>query len=394
MVMAKKITLDADFDSGSLNVAQCYVERDRVFLKGRENHNAGYWKWIYFRARGVEGRSLIFEIDDYFEPGSERLDQHHMVYSYDQREWDFFPHNRHDSGRRRFEFGLTRAFEQDVVYIAYGLPYPFERMQEYVRSIEDNPLVHPTITSGEGLVIGKSPGGIDEGGETVQPHDLYGFRITDGTSEADKIRIVVMGGVHPNEPLGNHTIEGLIDFILSPSDVQARELRRKAEFFIYPMVNPDGRYAGYNRSTVQHVDRDANRFWREDLYVDMDDIRQVAEAIRLDTEGRINYFIDFHCWTHTIHHFGILSRSQGFHRSPFWLALRELEPGLAEADSAWENWSSETFAFKRLGADFAMTFETMFIPNENIDRFKRMGKNVGRALAHAIIEGAPTVPHR
>ncbi len=380
------LRIDIDFDSGSLDTRRTRIVGDHIILKGLENHNRGYWKWIYFRVRGVRGRRVTFEIGDNFEPGSERLDEHRMVYSYDAESWHFFPNGERNAAEGKYFFSLDGPFVEDAVFIAYGLPYPYERMKRFVDGIRESRFVSPTPSSDEHLVIGKSPGGIDEVGREIPQHNLYGFGITDSSVETPKSQIVVMGGVHPNEPLGNHAIEGLLEFLLDEDDAGAADLRRAARFFVYPMANPDGRYAGYNRSTVQHIDRDANRFWREDLYEDMDDIRQIAEAMKADTDSDVSYFIDFHCWTHTTQHFGIMARSEGFHRDPFWLALRKLEPGLSEADSGWENWSSETFGFKRLGAKFAMTLETMFIPDENIERFKRLGRNVGRALAHAILD--------
>lgn len=380
----KDITFDIDFDSGSLDISRTHIDGDHVALVGLENHNPGYWKWIYFRIDGVKGRTLSFELGSNFEPGSDRLINHRMVYSYDNETWEFFSKGENGQDGRYF-FGLDAPFREDQVYIAYGLPYPFRRATRFVDGIRDSPFVVPTVSGKRDLVVGRSPGGVDEVGRSVPQHELYGFQITDPTVAESKLKIVVMSGVHPNEPLGNFGIEGLVDYLIDPDEPEAHELRRAATFFVYPMVNPDGRFAGYNRSTVQHVDRDANRFWREDLYADMTDIRQIAEAMKTDTGRKVDYFIDFHCWTNTVHHFGILSQTEGFHRDPFWLALRDLEPELSEMDSGWENWSSETFAFKRLGARFAMTLESMFIPHENIDRFRRLGRNVGRAFARTIL---------
>jgi hypothetical protein len=382
--MADSVRLDIDFDSGSLDVAHSRIEGDVVRLVGFENHNAGFWKWLHFRARGVNGRTLIFEIDNRFEPGSDRLDDHRMVFSYDGEAWDFFPMHEHDPDEGLYRFGLEAPFAQDEVFIAYGIPYPFERVRRFVNSIHENPWVTPTSSSDSDLVIGMSPGGKAEGGRTILPHELYALRIANPVKTGSRTRVVILGGVHPNEPLGNWAIEGLVSFLTDDADTDAALVRKQAEVFVYPMVNPDGRVAGYNRSTVQHEDRDANRVWREDLYADMDDIRQVAEAIKTDTGGSADYFVDFHCWTNTGPHFGILAQAEGFHEDPFWLALRELEPTLDEKDSGWENWSTETFAFKRLNARFAMTLETMFIPGENVERLKKLGANVGRALSLAL----------
>lgn len=381
--MLNSIRLDIDFDNGSLNVGASRVEGDLIRLVGFENHNAGFWKWLHFRVSGARGRTLQFEIDNRFEPGADRLDQHRMVYSYDRITWDFLPENHHDGESRTYRFGLGKPFAESQVFIAYGIPYPFSRMRAFVDSIRDRPYIGPTPGSDDRLVIGMSPGGEAEGGRSIGPNELYGFLIREQSDVPDRRKIVIFGGVHPNEPLGNWGIEGLVGWLLDDT-TGARHVRRHADIFVYPMINPDGRVAGYNRSTVQHEDRDANRVWRCDLYEDMDDIRQIAEAAKKDTDGKVDYFIDFHCWTNTSAHFGIMARAEGFHRNPFWLAMRELEPTLEEMDSGWENWSTETFAFKVLNARFAMTLETMFIPGENIDRFKELGRNVGRALARVI----------
>jgi predicted deacylase len=185
--------------------------------------------------------------------------------------------------------------------------------------------------------------------------------------------------VHPNETLANHTLEALLDWLVGESD-HAAALRRAARIFVYPMANPDGRIAGYNRTTVQHVDRDANRFWREDLWQDMPDIAAVGKALIKDTGGHVDVFIDLHCWTDTKHHVGILCKEEGYWDDPFWRAMVALEPGLVSWDSGWDNPSTETFAFKFLKARFCMTFELMYLPGEKLVRLRQIGRHMGEAL--------------
>ena len=156
------------------------------------------------------------------------------------------------------------------------------------------------------------------------------------------------------------------------------------------MANPDGRLAGYNRSTVQHVNRDANRFWREDLWTDMPDIATVGKALLKDTNGKVDYFIDLHCWTDTQHHVGILCKEEGYWEDPFWVTMTELEPGIATWDSGWDNPSTETYAFKQLNAGFCMTFELMYLPGETIENLHRIGRHIGVALHRAINAGLTT----
>ena len=94
-----------------------------------------------------------------------------------------------------------------------------------------------------------------------------------------------MSGVHANETLGNFTLEGLVDFLVS-DDLEAAQLRRYAEFYVYPMANPDGRFAGYNRSTVQRVNVDPNRAWNPPNYFDPDE--RVAAAVGHCRGGRVD----------------------------------------------------------------------------------------------------------
>ncbi len=375
------ITLTGDFDSGGLDVGRCRVDGDVVHLAGRDNFNPGQWKWLHFRAAGVRGRRLTFEIDDHFEPGRERLDRHRMVYSYDGRTWQWFDRHEHLADPENlYRFGLDHAFDRDEVIVAYGIPYPVSRASEMIARVRSHPSVSPTPSADASLVLGRSAGGVDDTGRRIDPHPLYGFRIREGDPHSRRARVVLMGGVHPNEPLGNHVLEGFVRFGLA-DEPAAATLRHHAEVMVYPMVNPDGRYAGYNRSTVQHPGRDANRCWRPDLWSDMDEVRIIGESLLRDVGDRPDYFIDFHCWTDTTGHFGILSHEQGFADDPFWRELRRLEPGIGTSDSGWKNPSTETFAFKTLCARFCMTFETMFIPGETIERLHELGANMGRALA-------------
>ena len=377
--------LDIHFDSASLDIAASRVIGDRVVLRGHDNHYPGQWKWVHFRLDDCRGRTVTFEIPDNFEPGSDHLAQHHMVYSYDGERWAFFPHNDWRRDELTFEFSLDAPFEADQVFVAYGIPYPTWRVERLIDRLRPSPFVHPAPGGDASLIIGRTSGGVDVHGRMVPSLPLYGFGIGEG--ERAGRRVVLMAGVHPNETPANHMMDGLLAFLVDPDDPAAKLVRQNARILVYPMVNPEGRYAGYNRGTREFPDRDANRFWHEDLYQDIHEIRTVAEAMKRDLNGPPDYFIDLHSWTDTADHFGILTHDEGFHRDPFWQAFRRIEPGVGEEPSDWKNWSTETFAFKRLGARFAMTFETMFVPHLNVDGYQNLGRNLGRALAEGLAAG-------
>jgi hypothetical protein len=392
---AAVITLDANFDSGSVCLSPApasacddtgvysTVSGNTVTLSGRDNFNNGSWKWLYFLANGVNGEQVMFEIGDDFATGGSSLNDHRMMYSYDQLNWQFFDNNARSSGT--FSFSNNAAFNQNSVYVAYGQPYPYQRTVDHTNSIVSSPWVTPTASGNSSLVVDQSPGGTDDIGRTITPKNLYGYKITDPNYAGPKQKIVAISGVHANETLGNFTLEGLVDFLLS-DDLAAAQLRRYAEFYVYPMANPDGRYAGYNRSTVQQRNVDPNRAWNPPTYTDPDDpsptlldIQALGEAIRDDTDEDVDYLIDFHSTVNPAvpyHHGLILPAWQS---DPFWLALQDLEPQVLTEAAALVDFTGAKFGRDVLNAEFSATFETVFPVNETIDRYLDLGRNFGLA---------------
>jgi hypothetical protein len=389
------ITLDANFDSASLCLVASSacddgtaggastVSGNVVTLKGRDNFNDGTWKWLYFRADGVNGEQVTFNIGDDFATGGSSLNNHQMMYSYDQQNWLFFDNNSRASGT--FTFGNNAAFTQNSVYVAYGPPHPYQRTVDHVADVATGPWVTPTTSGNASLVIGQSPGGTDDIGRTVTPKNLYGYKITDSDNSGAKEKIVLMSGVHANETLGNFTLEGLVDFLVS-DELAAAQLRRYAEFYVYPLANPDGRYAGYNRSTVQRRTVDPNRAWNPPSYIDpenvtgvLSDIQTLGEAIRDDTNEDIDYLIDFHSTVNPsvpYHHGLVLPAWQS---DPFWVALQSLEPQVLTEPAALVDFTGAKFGRDVLNAEFSATFETVFPVNENVDRYLDLGRNFGLA---------------
>ncbi|MGI9429892.1 MAG: M14-type cytosolic carboxypeptidase [Bythopirellula sp.] len=373
-----QITLDFDFDHGSLDAANSSVNGSMVQLAGRDNFNSGDWKWLYFSADNVNGMTPTFQIDDDFATGGSNLNNHEMVYSYDQQTWQFFDNNNRSSGQNTFTFSNNTAFTQNQVYVAYGLPYSYGRMTSHTSQLVSSPWVSPTGSGNSSLVIGQSPGGTDDLGRAIAARDMFGYKITDSSVTGPKQKIAVISGVHSNETLGNYTLEGLVNF-LTGDDFEAAQLRRQAEFYVYPMANPDGRFAGYNRSTVQQESDDPNRFWDSPLYGFMSDIKEVGDALLADTGGDVDYFIDFHS---TVvgkdGHYAFVHPD--FQSDPFWLNLLQLDPSVSTRNASLVSLTAAKFGRDELNAEFSITFETQFIGGENIDRFHDLGNDVGLAF--------------
>ncbi|TWU29424.1 Zinc carboxypeptidase [Bythopirellula polymerisocia] len=380
------ITLDGDFDHGGLDEANSSVAGNLVMLAGRDNYNAGDWKWLYFSADGVNGLQPTFRIGDNFNTGGSSLVGHAMVYSYDQENWSFFDNNARSSSAGTFTFSNNSAFTQNQVWVAYGLPYSAGRTASHTSQLVSSPWVSPTLSGNSSLVIGQSPGGIDDLGRTVMPQDMYGYKISDPTGVPDKKKIALVSGVHSNETLGNYNLEGLVDFLVS-DDIEASLLRKYADFYVYPMANPDGRFAGYNRSTVQRESLDPNRYWVPPNYNNLDDIEVVGDALIADTGGDVDYLLDFHSTVNGKdgHHGLILPAYQS---DPMWLNLLQLDPGVHTQGASLIDDTGAKFGRVHLNAEFSATFETQFLAGENIDRFLTLGRNFGLAFERTFVVAA------
>ncbi len=376
------IVLDADFDHGSLDEANSSAAGSFVSLAGRDNFNPGQWKWLYFSATGVNDQTVTFQIDDDFNTGGSSLVGHEMVYSYDQENWFFFDNNVRNASADTFTFSNNSAFTQDEVFVAYGLPYSYSQVVDHTNQAALSPWVTPTATANSSLVIGQSPGGVDDLGRVVAPRDMFGYQITDPSATGPKEKVVLLGGVHSNETLGNYTLQGMVDFLLGDS-LAAGALRRYAEFYVYPIANPDGRFAGYNRSTVQNEPLDPNRFWDPPLYGGLDDIRVAGDAMIVDTGGNVDYFIDFHSTVNGKDgHFGFVLPD--FQSDPVWQNLLTLEPSIGTRNASLITDTGAKFGRDILDAEFSITFETQFLPDENIDRFFTLGENFALAFKQAL----------
>jgi len=377
------IKLDADFDSGSLDTARCSIDGDTIHLVGRDNHVPGKWKWLHFTVSNAQDKAPTFKINNQFDTDPARLDNLQMLYQEKGQAWRYFDVNHHDPDAGLFTFRNHKPFGSNHVTVAYGFPYPFSRIVEHTDIMRQSPCVSPTPSADDKLILGMSPGGVDDIGRNIAPNPMFGYQITNPGAEGKKKTIVLMSGVHPNETLANHVLEALLDWLIGDSP-QAAELRQRSRIFVYPMANPDGRVAGYNRSTVQFIDRDANRFWREDLWLDMPDIAAVGKALLNDTQGHADIFIDLHCWTDTKYHVGILCKEEGYWDDPVWRAMLALEPAIESWDSGWENPSTETLAFESLSPRFCMTFELMYLPGQQLQDLQRIGRHLGQALLNGL----------
>ncbi|MCP4710937.1 MAG: hypothetical protein GY869_20125 [Planctomycetes bacterium] len=184
--------------------------------------------------------------------------------------------------------------------------YTVEMIQAHTELVRLSGYVGPTLSGDEqlslspvnpaaDLVVGASAGNVG-GDPDVPRHNLYGYQITDPCGVSFKSKAVVLTGNHNTETTGNWAFEGLVNFLIG-AEPEADWLRRHVEFFVYPMVNPDGRYTGTGRGnpemTAEGFGTDHNRVW-DTQGQGLSTIDALTTAMQVDTGGDADYLFDFH----------------------------------------------------------------------------------------------------
>jgi len=202
----------------------------------------------------------------------------------------------------------------DSVYV-----YTVDMTETHTVSISSSPYVTPTA-SGDGnlalpgcpipdFVVGVSAGNM--GDPCIPQHNLYAYMITDPCVTGQKTKVVIITGNHNTETSGSWAFQGMVDFLLS-GEPEAVWLRKAAEFWVYPLVNPDGRYTqtGRGNPEIQAMldggqlppeitSNDHNRLWHLSYPTDcgVSTIDALTTAMLTDSdacEAGIDYYFDFH----------------------------------------------------------------------------------------------------
>jgi hypothetical protein len=385
------VTLDASFDHASLKSYSVSgaAATPTVNLVGRDNYfGGGSWRWMNFNAAGVQNVRPTFSISDNFAGGASALNNHAMVYSYDGTTWNFFDNNARSGGQYRFS--NNTSFTSPNVFVAYAPSYSYGKTVAHTQAVLATPWAAPTSSGDANGVIGQSAGGTDDLGRAVSPKDIYAYRITNPAINHPtraKKKIVISTGLHAGETLGTHTYQGLVDFLVS-DDPHAVVLRGVAEFYCYPTMNPDGRFAGNNRATVQDPNVEPNGQWHPSLWGNNKEIMENGTAMIADTNvssTNVDAYIDFHSTIPSFpgDDFAFIEYEEGDHLAPFWQNLKQIQPNILDTDSTGSSWTSANFAAALLGAQVDITFETQFGKRRDVSYYNNMGRNFGLAFEQA-----------
>ncbi len=272
VVALPPMQIDASFDGGSIGAYVIDEANDEIEFS-LESDGLNYTYWTHFTVSGVSGRTVTFRITNADDVPflSEPNQEAQLVYSYDGEAWQRF--TSHELAGNTYSF--VETFNSDSVRVATFFPFSASEMSTLV----DDAALSPWANK---LVLGSSH----------QGRDVDLLTITNPLiPSAQKKVVYIVGRQHAAETSSSHTLEGLIEFLIS-DDSYAAGLRDGYVWQIAPMVNPDGVYLGHSRANAQG--NDPNRDWHQNNHdsVEIDLVRAHLDSV--DATDGVDLFIDWH----------------------------------------------------------------------------------------------------
>jgi hypothetical protein len=282
------VKISADFDKGSIGKM---TETNSNHLTGSTEHwlkrdgIGDQYYWFYFKADQVKNKRIIFELKNLQgvyrgNPHIVYTDYTQPVFSYDQKNWKRITNVKYDTAKYTFVF--SEKFDDEPVWIAYAHPYPTSRLEE---------LLKKATSSGYAKISHLAT--------TKEKRDISLVHITDHEIPAeDKKNILILALQHAGEDAGGFMAEGMIRYLLS-GDEGAVSARARFNYFIVPMMNPDGIFNGTSRYNMKM--EDLNNIWLDDekKQPEVTGLKNWAESW-LSAGNDIDLFIDIH--NHTQFH--------------------------------------------------------------------------------------------
>lgn len=289
----------ADTASPSVTIK---VRAQSVSTPGPWPESGPRWRNFLFRLQNAAGKTVSFRLNpaDYVATITASW---RPWYSYDNVTWQRWP-TAPVLNSGFWEFGGVE-FTSDIVHIGFQPGYPMSRVLALIAELAAShpDYVHPLRSTGPGWVAQMLPAQTDELGNTVPSQPFYSYGIWDRTAFPDdgtpKRTVIVTNGVHPGEHVGDWMLEGFLRYLCS-ADAKAIALRKNFQFFVYPNVNPTGRYGGHWRgqwepsAPTKNSNRDFSNFYGVTPF-QLPSSRALRDALDLDCKGRrVAFAMDFH----------------------------------------------------------------------------------------------------
>ncbi|MDK2973592.1 MAG: hypothetical protein PWP23_3347 [Candidatus Sumerlaeota bacterium] len=381
-----EVAFDSSFESGNATgfVQTGPTAYDFTF---EPDTNSSDRQWFAFDVSGAAGMTLTFRLT---QTNLSNVPGHWNtalpVASKDGgATWEFVTGSASNTSTT---YTFSHTFTASPERIAFHFPYTWSYLVSRVAEWEQ----HPHVTR---EIIGQSVGG----------RAILLLHITnpEAVPAGGKKVFWFVTRQHAAEVTGSYLLDGLMEQLLA-DDETGRALRDGAEFFVAPMLNPDGVVAGNYRDNQAGVN--LNRVWNNPSASTSPEVLAVTNRIDawMAAGNRIDYFADLHSTSGASPHFAFHASSAiqpALYPTPatysadskaFLALLEEENPGFDAAKGSSgdtsEKLARQWITFKY--GVFAFTFEGGYNkvnhgPNASARITPQDHRDVGRALARALV---------
>ncbi|MFA9275034.1 MAG: M14-type cytosolic carboxypeptidase [Candidatus Aquirickettsiella gammari] len=258
------IKISQNFDAGAIDVVQA-VSADKIELKLRQDSNAEFMQWFYFRLQGARDQDATIHIVNAGEATyPDGWVNYRAVASYDRENW--FRVETEFDGK---VMTIKHTPETDSVYYAYFEPYSWERHLALLGSVEQSDQVR-----------------VEDLGNTVDGRDLN--LVVVGNPSAKK-KVWIIARQHPGETMAEWLVEGTLNALLDLANPIARAILDEAVLYVVPNMNPDGSVRGNLRTNAAGAN--LNREWMTPSIETSPEVYYVKKKIE---EVGCDLFLDIH----------------------------------------------------------------------------------------------------
>lgn len=280
---ASGTSITTKFEGGSGNVEKLSDTHFRCQIAGEEdqdkrNHQSS---WFYFRIDGVRGRELTVDLTGFrgeynYKPtdGGWAAKLRPAV-SFDDKNWSFVQDATFSAEGPQLRLKIKP--EGDSVWIARIPPYVNRHLAALLKEVAK----HPHLKQ-------------ESAGTTPEGRPMTLLTITDPSAPMTEKKVVwLMTRQHSWEAGSSWVGEGAIRFLLSDT-ADAKQIRQKFVFKIFPMCDPDGVARGGVRFNKYGFD--LNRNWDTIEQKRMPEIYAQHKAMIdwLDSGKSIDFFMTVH----------------------------------------------------------------------------------------------------
>ncbi|MHC4537477.1 MAG: M14 family zinc carboxypeptidase [Planctomycetota bacterium] len=259
---AEKVIIDADFPGGNILVER--IEGDTIFLRPDLRDTSTWWFYWYFRVRGAAGKTLKFQFIDKNPIGTQG-----PAFSTDGGgTWSWLDSKAVKDSSFTYEFE-----EQDRdVRFCFSIPYLEANLRQFLQKYSKNShlAIHKLCRTRKGRSVER----------------LHAGKINGNP----KYRVLLTARHHACEMIASYALEGLLDVILSNSDI-GYWFQNNVEVLVIPFVDKDGVEdgdQGKNRRPHDH-NRDYNN---SSIY---SSVKAIRNFVPQWSNTKLKVYIDLHC---------------------------------------------------------------------------------------------------